>query len=84
MVPSSNWFLVYQTIICMRYYQALIAKLQISEEGTRVRCQHFDVLILESVHEKARHEEGLPQLEQLTIILQGLVTITRQQHSLGL
>jgi len=78
MVPSSNQFLVYQTIICMRYHQALIAKLKISEEGTSVRRQHIDVLILESVHEKAGHEEGLPELEQLTIILQGLVTITRQ------
>jgi len=34
----------------MRYYQALIAKLQISEEDTRVRCQHIDVLSLETVH----------------------------------
>jgi len=50
MVPSSNRFLVYQTIICMRYYQALIAKLQISDKGTRVRCQHTDVRILETVH----------------------------------
>lgn len=62
----------------MRHYLALIAKLQISEEGTRVRCQHTDVLILGTVHEKAGHEEGVPELEQMTITLQGLVTITRQ------
>jgi uncharacterized protein YtpQ (UPF0354 family) len=62
----------------MRHYQALIAKLQMSEEGTRVRCQHSDVLILETVHEKAGYEEGVPELQQLTITLQGLVTITRQ------
>ena len=43
-----------------------------------MRCQHTDVLVLETVHKKAGHEEELCQLEQLTIILQGLVTITEQ------
>jgi len=62
----------------MRHYQALIAKLQMSEEGTRARCQHIDVLILETVHEKAGYEVGVPELEQLTITLQGFVTIARQ------